>query len=210
MQDGPPHSGLKDRAGEGCTRLSLAPALLGSRRAHPGMHWDPQHGPRAVAGHTGCAAWGQCPTAGRWVDFYPLPRGEPSSLWIRSLLQPCLFFPVKFRVVSLDKDFAPSNEKVRAGLGKGRGDGPPLHCPPTILASHGRGVGPASAFPPRRNPAPASPAWVAALPRSRDAPCSSRRLRKRKQHCLCDRGTYPLKLSVREVVMVSGRQRTCC
>lgn len=170
MQDGPPHSGLKDRAGEGCTRLSLAPALLGSRRAHPGMHWDPQHGPRAVAGHTGCAAWGQCPTAGRWVDFYPLPRGEPSSLWIRSLLQPCLFFPVKFRVVSLDKDFAPSNEKVRAGLGKGRGDGPPLHCPPTILASHGRGVGPASAFPPPPESCPSQPCLGGCPPQEQGCP----------------------------------------
>lgn len=38
-----------------------------------------------------------------------------------------LLFLVKFRVVSLDKDFTPSNKKVRTGLQKGGGNRASLH-----------------------------------------------------------------------------------
>uniref|UniRef100_A0A8C0BJ74 Alpha-2-macroglobulin-like protein 1 n=1 Tax=Buteo japonicus TaxID=224669 RepID=A0A8C0BJ74_9AVES len=58
---------------------------------------------------------GQCPTAGLRVDFHPLfPRGNP-SLRMHPFLHLHLLFLVKFRVVSLDKDFTPSNKKVRTG-----------------------------------------------------------------------------------------------
>ena len=83
---------------------------------------------------------GQCPTAGLSVDFHPpSPRGTP--LPADTPIPASLLFPVKFRIVSLDKDFTPSNKKVRAGLGKGGGDRAPLHCSPTVSASRERGVG---------------------------------------------------------------------
>lgn len=70
---------------------------------------------------------GQCPTAGLRVDFHPpSPRGNP-SLQMHPFLHLHLLFLVKFRVVSLDKDFTPSNKKVRTGLQKGGGNRASLH-----------------------------------------------------------------------------------
>uniref|UniRef100_A0A8B9TBW4 Alpha-2-macroglobulin-like protein 1 n=1 Tax=Anas platyrhynchos TaxID=8839 RepID=A0A8B9TBW4_ANAPL len=55
-----------------------------------------------MPGHAGCTGWGQCPTAGLRVGFYP---PSPCRCAHHSLLCPPLLFPVKFRIVSLDKDF---------------------------------------------------------------------------------------------------------
>jgi len=116
--------------GEGYRRISLAPVLHRNRRAHAGMYWDPQHWPRAMPGHAGstggCAAWGaapHCRAQGGFPSTFPMGKPPPCGCTHRSLLHPRLLFPVKFRIVSLDKDFTPSNKKVRAGLGKGEATG---------------------------------------------------------------------------------------
>lgn len=59
-------------------------------------------------------------SAGLREDFHPPSHEEFSSLRMGEATPPSPFpFPVKFRVVSLDKDLTPSNQKVRAGLGRG-------------------------------------------------------------------------------------------
>lgn len=59
---------------------------------------------------------GQCPNAGLKVPSSTFPMGTPIPVdehTTHSLLHPHLLFLVKFRIVSLDKDFTPSSKKVR-------------------------------------------------------------------------------------------------
>lgn len=177
--------------GEGCRRLSLAPTLHGNRRAHPGMHWDLQRWPRAMPGHAGsaggCAAWGavpHCRAQGGFPSTFPMGNPPPCGCTHHSLLHPRLLFPVKFRIVPLDKDFTPSNKKVRAGLGKGGGDRAPLHCPPLLQSRQAvRELWESASAFPLGNPAPASSAWCLCSPGA-GMPCvvhtGFSRLRKEK------------------------------
>ena len=113
-------------------------------------------------------------------------------------------FPVKFRVVSLDKDLTPSNQKVRAGLG--RGEVPRAPC--TVPAGRGRGVG--VTFP-LGNAALASPARGAAP--GAGMPCAAQgcsRVGKEKAEGTCDTGMCPRQLPARDAALGSGKQGMRC
>lgn len=99
----------------------------GNGRDYPGLSWNAEHGHRAIPGLAGgCAA--------RGVDFHPPSHGE-FFLPVDEATPPSPFpFAVKFRIVSLDKDLIPSNQKVRAGLGRGE----VTRAPCSVPASRGR------------------------------------------------------------------------
>lgn len=159
-------------------RPSLAPALPGNGGDYPGICWNAQHGHRAVPGLAEAVLpEGQCRAQGGFPSTFP--RGISPTAHEAT---PPFPFAVKFRVVSLDKDLTPSNQKVRAGLGRGE----LTRAPCSVPASRGRGVGVTFAL---GNAAPASSARGAApgagMPCARDAAGSGGRKQRARvtQEC---------------------------
>lgn len=87
-----------------------------------GSSWDVLGYPARAQGNARARQRPRCVrgSAGLREDFHPPSHEEFPSLRMGEATPPSPFpFPVKFRVVSLDKDLTPSNQKVRAGLGRG-------------------------------------------------------------------------------------------
>lgn len=149
-----------ERGGGGRALLLHCLEMGGIILGYPGMPstgpWQCQGSLEAVLLEGQCRAQGGFPSIFSWGISLPVDEAAP----------PFPFpFAVKFRIASLDKDLTPSNQKVRAGLGRGE----VTRAPCSVPASRGRDVG--VTFP-LGNAAPASSAQGAA-PGGRDALCCS-------------------------------------